>query len=67
MERDIEIDLADAQLTGFAQARSNKNSIIELIEGMGLEKYEWEKLKKQDRTRLNKADFEEVENYFKEM
>lgn len=58
MRRDIEIDLADAQLTGFAQARSNKNSIIQLIEGMGLAKYEWEKLKTQGRTRLNKADYE---------
>lgn len=57
-----QLDLADAQLTGFAHARFNHNDIIGLITSMGLTKSEWLKIKSS--VSLNNPDAQEVNEHF---
>lgn len=59
-----QLDLADAQLTGFAHSRFNRNDIIGLVTSMGLTKREWIKLKKDNAVALNDVDTKEVNEHF---
>ena len=66
MKNAYSLDLAEAQLTGFAHARDNQSGVVSLVEDMVLTKEEWIELKLADRTRLDKYDFEVIEDYFNE-
>lgn len=62
-----QLDLADAQFTGFYYGKNSRTDIIELIESMGLEEREWEILKEEYpiMNYLDENEFEDIENYFK--
>jgi hypothetical protein len=64
MNKITELDLADAQLLGFSQASKNPDSIIELVESMGLTRGEWIALKKKGTIYLKDLDVEEVDKHF---
>ena len=59
-----QLDLADAQLTGWSHCKQNSMDIIGLIEAMGLTKREWIKLKNTDAVALNQLETKEVNEHF---
>jgi hypothetical protein len=63
-EQNEQLDLADAQLIGFKHGKWNWDGIVDLVEGMGMTKKEWEKWKENYPNILDDADFEAVEKYF---
>lgn len=58
-----QLDLADAQLLGFALGK-NEGNIISLITSMGLTKKEWKKWKDEYPNYLSKLDFEDADVHF---
>jgi len=58
------LDLADAQLIGFATAKRNPDSIIELVESMGLTKQEWIEWKANYTQYLSESDIDAVDRHF---
>lgn len=56
------LDLAAAQLTGFAHGKWNSSDIIGLITAMNLRKKEWVKLRND--CSLDDEDKEEIDEYF---
>jgi hypothetical protein len=57
------LDLADAQIMGWAYGRSGL-FLTSLIEGMGLTKSEWIKLKAKYPKSLTDPEIKEVDEYF---
>lgn len=57
------IALAIAQFTGWQQAISNGDRVIDLVESMGLTKSEWDEIKPQVQW-LNKRHIVEIDNFF---
>ncbi len=58
------LDLADAQFIGFKHGKWNRSDIIGLVIAMGLNKKEWEKLKKDYPLQLDEDDIKEINEYF---
>lgn len=61
------LDLADAQFIGYFHGKWNRHDIIGLVEGMGLTKKEWIKLKTDyvTLTNVDESDILEIDEYFK--
>ena len=61
------IENAEQQFTGWTLARNGTGNIEELIISMGLERYEWEYLKRNQMVNcLTKEQRKEINDYFKE-
>ena len=59
-----QLDMAEQQILGFHHAKQG-HSIEELVESMGLEKHEWEKLKRSGIiSYLCSNSLEEIDKYF---
>lgn len=61
-----QLDVANAQFVGYFQGKHNQN-VLSLVQGMGLTRKEWEKLKEKFSlaTYLSDFEFEQLEEYFK--
>jgi len=61
------IENAEQQFTGWALAMNGTGNVEELVSSMGLEKHEWEYLKRNQMVNcLNKKQRKEINDYFKE-
>lgn len=65
--RDRRLDQAEAQLWGFYHGRNENTDIIHLVQTMGLNNSEWEKLKEvyTITNYLHENEIIEIDNYFK--
>lgn len=59
------LDLADAQLLGFASGKNNPDGIVSLVQSMGLTKSEWVKWKEKYPIHLCDTDIWAIDNHFK--
>lgn len=59
------IDLAIAQFIGFKHGKWNAQDIVGLVQGMGLTKSEWIKIKREEgQCLLDEKDAKEIDEYF---
>ena len=65
-KKEFRVHQADQQLTGFIEAKRGTN-LIQLIESMGLELFEWKILKKGHNVKsyMNEDEIDEINNHFK--